>query len=114
MDLELRRTSLRDRVPTAFWWALLPALAGFLVHLQTIDTRTVNGESSCDYVDYARIASAIALAVLAVAGVVQDRRKPHREWRIGTPLALVVAAALLVLAGYHLLVGLGLVGGPCN
>jgi hypothetical protein len=105
--------SLWDRIPTAHKWAIVPAVVGFFFELSVNSSRTVNGvQTSCSYFDVAGPVLAIALVVMAFLGVRGDRKQREAD-RLGAPVYLIAAAYVLV-AVYHFVTGIGVVGGPCN
>jgi hypothetical protein len=106
-------TSLWDRIPTAHKWAIVPAVVGFFFELSFNSSQTVNGvQTSCSYFDVAGPVFAITLVVMAVMGIRADRRQPETD-RLGGAV-YAIAAAYVLVAVYHFVTGIGLVGGPCN
>jgi hypothetical protein len=107
------RPSTWSRIPSAHKWALLPALLGFVLDLEFTASSTHNGvQTSCTYVDIAGPVLGVIAIVMAVAGVRADRRE-HPSMRLRNAV-LAIAAVYVVVASWHIVSGIGLVGGPCN
>lgn len=84
------------------------AIAGFFVSFTTLSTSNINGVVSCDYADYGKIVLG-GLAIL-VGGLGEVTALRLTE----TKMANLIASGGASLVGiFHLLVGLGIVGGPC-
>jgi hypothetical protein len=102
-----------DRIPTAHKWAIVPAVVAFFFDLSVDSSLTVNGvQTSCFYFDIVGPVFALALVVMAVRGIRADHRRPEHT-RLG-PAVYAIAAAYVLVAVYHFVTGIGLVGGSCN
>lgn len=101
-----RRTGMATKA------ALLIAALGFVISITSTSRVTTDGEvGQCTFIDAGALAAAAVTTVLALIGFFQrpaGRDKPlPMPWRLGT---LIV---LLLVAGLHVLRGLGVVFGPC-
>lgn len=100
------------RTGTATKAALIIAALGFVISITSTSRVTADGEvGQCTFIDAGALAAAAVTTVLALVGFFQrpaGRDNPlPMPWRLGT---LIV---LLLVAGLHVLRGLGLVFGPC-
>lgn len=84
------------------------AIAGFFVSFTTLSTSSINGVSTCDFMDYGKVVLG-GLAVM-VGGLGEVTALRLSEARIANLLA---SGGASVVGIFHLLVGLGIVGGPC-
>lgn len=84
------------------------ALAGFVVSFSTLNTTSINGVSTCDYLDYGKVLFG-GLAVV-VGGMGEFAALRLDRTRVAN---LAASGGATVVGIYHLLVGMGIVGGPC-
>jgi NAD/NADP transhydrogenase beta subunit len=84
------------------------AIAGFFVSFTTLSTSNSNGVLTCDFMDYGKLVLG-GLTVL-VGGLGEATALRLAETRM--PNMLVSGGASLV-GVLHILMGLGIVGGPC-
>lgn len=106
---------LWDRVTVGLKWAVVFAVAGFFVSI-TYDTSTTSEgtQTDCTYIDVAQLALGLATAIAVALGCRQEFAKKHDRLKLGHTQTLGVAAVLLLVATFHVIVGFGLIGGPCN
>lgn len=84
------------------------AIAGFFVSFTTLSTSSSNGVTSCDFMDYGKVVLGGLAILVGGLGEVSAMRLTD------TKMANMVASGGASLVGiFHLLVGLGIVGGPC-
>ncbi len=84
------------------------ALAGFLFSFTTLNTSSINGVTDCSFVDYGKlIFGGLAIMVGGLGEVSALRMSAAR-----IPNLLASGGASLV-GIFHVLVGLGIIGGPC-
>ncbi len=88
--------------------ALGLAIAGFFVSFSTLSTSNINGVSTCDFTDYGKLVIG-GLAVM-VGGLGEMSALRLGEARVPN---LLVSGGASVVGIFHLLVGFGIVGGPC-
>ncbi|GAA1909697.1 hypothetical protein GCM10009737_08770 [Nocardioides lentus] len=101
------------RVPEPLWWAVLPVVAGFVIAWRGLVTGPVARLVGCASVDWADLVAGSSAVVLVLLGVVAHvRRSPER--RCGTQTLLGLVVLLGGLGGYHLLTGVGRLGGICS
>lgn len=102
------------RIPGSTKAAAVLDLLAFFVGFSTQSSSSYNGEvTSCSFVDWGRLLLAVVAAALALDGYWRNSQI-YGAHRLGTRVAAVVAAVLVAVAAYHLVAGLGVVGGPCN
>lgn len=90
--------------------ALVLAILGFVISFTTLSTSSVNGVSTCSYMDYGALVFG-ALAMLAGSAGVMRVRDLAPDAR---SLNLVVCVAADGVGVLHILRGIGMVGGPCG
>jgi len=90
--------------------ALIFAILGFVISFTTLSTSSINGVSTCSYMDYGALVFG-ALAMLAGSSGVMRVRDLAPETR-NLNLAICVAADIVGVV--HILRGIGMVGGPCG
>lgn len=100
-------------LPAALLWGLGIGLVAFVVSFTSSSTKTVNGAvTECSYTDFFALIAAVACVGCAALGATRYVRSPGSRpvprWMVGA-----VAIGLVVLAGVHVLRGLGTLGGPC-
>lgn len=89
--------------------ALGLAIAGFFVSFTSLSTSSVNGVSTCEFTDYGKIVLGGLTVIVGGMGemaALRDRgaaRMPN----------LLVSGGASVVGIFHLLMGFGIVGGPC-
>lgn len=88
--------------------ALGLAVAGFFVSFTTLNTSSINGVQSCDFMDYGKIVLG-GLAIM-VGGLGEVSALRLSETRI---VNLLVSGGASMVGIVHILMGLGVVGGPC-
>lgn len=111
---QVATTSMNPKdLPTPLLWGLGIGPVAFVVNLSSSSSKSVNGVvTECSYFDAAAMVAAAVCVGCAGFGVVQWVRKRH-EYAINHWMVIGAAAVLVLLAGIHVLRGLGMVGGPC-
>ena len=105
--------SIWDRTPTAFKVGLVIATLGFFVSVTVFRSSTVNGAvTSCSYYDLGALAVALVVAICALTGFA-DGRKRHPSARPTSQWLYSGTVVLLVMAAIHAARGLGIIGGAC-
>lgn len=90
--------------------ALIFAVLGFVISFTSLSTTSINGVSTCSYMDYgALLFGALAMlagsaGVMGVRGLAPDVRN----------LNLAICVAADVVGVVHILRGIGMIGGPCG
>ncbi|MDO9457021.1 hypothetical protein [Nocardioides sp.] len=108
------RPPLWQVVPTSLKVAVVTAALGFVASLSVSSETVVNGRvTECSYLDVGAIALGVVTVALVVAGALGQRGRPERL-RMPLPLLAGLSVVLLTVAAYHVVSGLGIVGGPCN
>lgn len=107
------RTLRIQDVPSMLPVATVVGLIAFVVSIEASSVATVNGAvTACSYTDFAALGAAVLCGIAAVVGAIQRVSNPwtHRAawWLVGAFVAVD-----LLLAGIHVLRGLGVVGGIC-
>ncbi|WP_224815902.1 hypothetical protein [Hasllibacter sp. MH4015] len=85
------------------------AVAGFFVSFSTLNTSTVNGVGTCDFLDYGKLILGGLAVIVGGLGEVTALRMGS-EARIPNLLA---SGGASVVGIFHILMGLGVIGGPC-
>ena len=88
--------------------ALGLALAGFVVSFSYTETTDLNGVVTCEFMDYGKIV--LGGLAMMVGGLGELSAMRLGETRVANLVASGIASALGVV---HLLVGFGILGGPC-
>jgi len=101
------------RVPEPLWWAVLPVLAGFVVSWRDLVTGRPADLFGCPVVDWADLVAGSLAVLLVLAGVVAQQRRPP-ERRLPPQVLLALVVFLGGLGAYHLLTGIGRLGGVCS
>ncbi|WP_299055153.1 hypothetical protein [uncultured Nocardioides sp.] len=101
------------RVPEPMWWAVLPVLAGFVVSWRDVVQGWPADLAGCALLDWADLVSGSLAVLLVLAGIVVQVRRP-RERRCQPQLLMGLVVFLGGLGVYHLLTGLGRLGGVCS
>lgn len=100
-------------MPKAFWWGLGMGVAAFVISFNFGKTMKVNGVvTECSYTDVFALFAAAVCLVCAVVGL-KHGFKAHPERSVHPAMLGSAALVVLVLAGIHVLRGLGMIGGPC-
>lgn len=84
------------------------AVAGFFVSFTTLSTSSGSGGSTCEFMDYGKVVLG-GLAIM-VGGLGEVSALRLSEARMANMIASGGASAVGI---FHLLVGLGIIGGPC-
>lgn len=101
---------LRD-LPKPLLWGAGVGLIAFVVQMRSTSTKAVNGVvTECSTMDVAALLAAIVCLGCGVAGLLQLRK---RSLRVNRLLVLGLSLVLVLLAGVHVLRGVGMIGGPC-
>jgi hypothetical protein len=90
--------------------ALVFAVLGFLLGFTTTNTTSINGVTTCSYMDYGALVFG-ALAMLAGSAGLMNLRSIAAEAR-NFNIAVLLGADLVGVL--HVLRGIGMVGGPCG
>ncbi|MCH1866812.1 hypothetical protein [Nocardioides sp. CFH 31398] len=101
------------RVPEPLWWAVLPVLAGFFVAWPDLVDGRPADLLGCPLLDWADLVSGSLAVLLVLAGVVVQWRRPA-ERRCQPQLLMGLVVFLGGLGVYHLLTGVGRLGGVCS
>jgi hypothetical protein len=101
------------RVPEPLWWAVVPVLAGFVVSWRDLVEGWPADLLGCPALDWADLVAGTLTVLLVLAGVVVQWRRP-RERRCQPQLMAVLVVFLGGLGVYHLLTGVGRLGGVCS
>lgn len=104
------RARLWDRIPSGLKWAVVLAILGFFVSISS----TTRDSSHCTFLDVGQIALGLMAAFAAFVGYRQEAAKTHDRLKLGMTPTLIVAGLVFLVAAYHVVAGLGWVGGPCN
>ena len=84
------------------------AIAGSVASYAPLSTSSVNGVVTCDFMDYGKVVLGGLTILVGGLGEVSAMRLTD------TKMANMIASGGASLVGiFHLLVGLGIVGGPC-
>lgn len=108
------QAQLWDRVPPGLKWAVVFAVLGFFVSISSTTTVNDNGAVKCSFLDVGEIGFAVLALVAVIIGCRQEFSKTHDRLKLGRTPTLLIAASVVVVSAYHVVAGLGLVGGPCN
>lgn len=84
------------------------AIAGFVVSFTTLSTTSVNGVSTCAFTDYGKLV--IGGLTVMVGGLGEVSALRLDETRVTNLLA---SGGASVVGIFHILVGVGVIGGPC-
>lgn len=90
--------------------ALVFAVLGFVLSFTTLSTSSINGMSTCRYMDYGALLFG-ALAMLAGSSGLMGVRNLAAEAR---NLNIAVCIGADIVGVVHILRGIGMVGGPCG
>jgi hypothetical protein len=100
--------------PGALKVAIVAALLGFVVNIESLSVRRTNGVmTSCSYSNSGRTLFG-AITVVAIFGAFSARRQQRVDERFPINVMVVLALVLAAVAAYLVVTGLGFVGGPCN
>lgn len=84
------------------------AIAGFFVSFTTLNTSNVNGVVTCDFMDYGKVVLGGATVLVGGLGEFAALRTP------ATGIPNLIASGGATLVGiFHILMGVGVIGGPC-
>ena len=84
------------------------AIAGFIVSFTTLNTSNINGVVTCDFMDYGKVVLGAMAVIVGGLGEFAALRTP------ATRMPNLIASGGASLVGIlHILMGVGVIGGPC-
>jgi uncharacterized membrane protein len=105
------------RVPASMWAAVVIALLAIPVGITFESMTTINGEQTqCSFLDVGALAAALAVVALVGRAFLANgsNRRVAPRYYVSPAVLVAFAVPLLALAAYHVVSGLGIVGGPCT
>lgn len=98
------------KTPASIRTAMVAAVLGFVVSCSSTTTSSRNGRlTECSYVDGGALILGALAVITGLVGVAASWRRTDDK-----VLMLVLSGVSIVAGVFHVLRGVGAVGGPCN
>jgi len=94
-------------LPGAAKTALICAVLGFVITIDSTTVKSSRGDVNCSYTNISALGFGAAAGIAGVVALVLGAKRRHRA-------TLVVGAVCVAVAVLHVLRGVGSVGGACN